>query len=114
MTNELAPYCMTNDDAVMMIFVMNIIGIAYALLMNGSGIVERLKCMFYYESKSTPYNSRTHIARICNILMYVQTLYYSAIIASEYILKRSPQEMPLPHAGLSLLVPAPAAVQFSD
>ena len=87
MTNELAPYCMTNDDAVMMIFVMNIIGIAYALLMNGSGIVERLKCMFYYESKSTPYNSRTHIARICNILMYVQTLYYSAIIASEYILK---------------------------
>ena len=72
MTNELAPYCMTNDDAVMMIFVMNIIGIAYALLMNGSGIVERLKCIFYYESKSTPYNSRTHITRICNILMYVQ------------------------------------------
>ena len=91
MTNELAPYCMTNDNVVMMIFVMNIIGIAYALLMNGTGIIERLKCIFYYESKSTPYNSRTHITRICNALMYVQTLYYSSIIASEYILRNTPQ-----------------------
>lgn len=91
MTNELAPYCMTNDNVVMMIFVMNIIGIAYALLMNGTGIMERLKCIFYYESKSTPYNSRTHITRICNALMYVQTLYYSSIIASEYILRNTPQ-----------------------
>ena len=90
MTNELAPYCMTNDNVVMMIFVMNIIGIAYAILMNGTGIIERLKCIFYYESKSTPYNSRTHITRICNVLMYAQTLFYSAIIASEYILKSTP------------------------
>lgn len=107
MTNELAPYCMTNDNVVMMIFVMNIIGIAYAILMNGTGIIERLKCIFYYESKSTPYNSRTHITRICNVLMYAQTLFYSAIIASEYILKSTPNltiDTALPMMGTLVLL----------
>lgn len=88
MTNTVAPYCMTNDNGVMMIFVMNIIGMAYVFLMNGAGIMERLKCMFYYESKSTPFNNRTHITRICNILMYIQTLFYSTILASKLILEK--------------------------
>ena len=78
---------MTNDNAIMMMFVMNIIGISYVFLMNGAGIIERLKCIFYYESKSTPFNNRTHITRICNILLYIQTLFYSTIIASKFILE---------------------------
>lgn len=78
---------MTNDNAIMMMFVMNIIGISYVFLMNGTGIIERLKCIFYYESKSTPFNNRTHITRICNILLYIQTLFYSTIIASKFILE---------------------------
>ena len=88
MTNDIAPYSMMNDNAIMMIFVMNIIGISYVFLMNGAGILERLKCMFYYESKSTPFNNRTHIKRICNILLYVQTLFYSTILASKFILEK--------------------------
>ena len=88
MTNDIAPYSMMNDNAIMMIFVMNIIGISYVFLMNGAGILERLKCMFYYESKSTPFNNRTHITRICNILLYVQTLFYSTILASKFILEK--------------------------
>ena len=87
MTYPVAPYSMTNDNAVMMIFVLNIIGVAYVFLMNGSGIFERLKCMFYYESKSTPFNNRTHITRICNILLYIQTLFYSTIIVSGFALE---------------------------
>ena len=88
MTNDIAPYSMMNDNAIMMIFVMNIIGISYVFLMNGAGILERLNCMFYYESKSTPFNNRTHITRICNILLYVQTLFYSTILASKFILEK--------------------------
>ena len=88
MTNAIAPYCMTNDNAIMMIFVMNIIGISYVFLMNGAGILERLKCIFYYESKSTPFNDRTHITSVCNILLYVQTLFYSTILAAKFILEK--------------------------
>lgn len=89
MTNEIAPYCMTNDNAIMMIFVLNIIGISYVFLMNGAGILERIKCMFYYESKSTPFSSRTHITRVCNALLYMQTVFYFAIIASEFAIENS-------------------------
>ena len=88
MTHATAPYCMTNDNAIMMMFVMNIIGVSYVFLMNGAGIIERLKCIFYYENKSTPFNNRTHITRICNILLYMQTLFYSTIIASKFILEK--------------------------
>ena len=104
MTYTVAPYCMTNDNAVMMIFVMNIIGIAYVFLMNGSGIFERLKCMFYYESKSAPFNNRTHITRICNVLLYIQTLFYSTIIASAFILesdRHNSGETILPFMGIA-------------
>ena len=87
MTEALAPYCMINDNAIMMIFILNIIGISYVLVMNGAGILERLKCMFYYESKATPYNSRTHITKRCNILLYAQTLFYATTISAEFIIR---------------------------
>lgn len=89
MTETLAPYSIINDNAVMMIFVMNIIAISYVFIMNGASILERLKCMFYYESKSTPFNDRTHITKVCNVLMYVQTLFYATIIATDYIIRNN-------------------------
>lgn len=85
MTEALAPYNMINDNVIMVMFMMNIIGISYVFIMNGTGILERLKCMFYYESKSTPFNDRTHITKICNVLMYAQTLFYTSIISTEFI-----------------------------
>lgn len=85
MTESLAPYCMTNDDVMMVMFIMNIIGVSYVFVMNGASILERLKCMFYYENKSTPYNDRTHITKICNIVLYTQTLFYSVVITTEML-----------------------------
>ncbi|MBR5455661.1 MAG: DUF4271 domain-containing protein [Bacteroidaceae bacterium] len=85
MTGDSAPYCMVNDNLVMLLFVMNFVGIAYVFLMNGTSIIERLKCIFYYESKSTPFNDRTHITWICNFLLYAQTIFYSTILTVEYL-----------------------------
>ena len=85
MTDALAPYCMTNDNIVMMLLVLNLVGIPYVLLMNGANILERAKCIFYYENKSTPYNDRTHITKICNTLMDFQTIFYATIVATGYI-----------------------------
>lgn len=87
MIEATAPYCMINDNAIMMIFVLNIIGVSYVFVMNGTGILERLKCMFYYESKSTPFNNRTHITTVCNALLYAQTLFYATIISAEFIIR---------------------------
>ena len=85
MTGELAPYSMTNDNIIQLLLILNLVGIAYALLMNGAGILERIKCIFYYENKSTPYNDRTHITRICNTLMYFQFIFYSTIVATAMV-----------------------------
>ena len=71
---------MTNDNAIMMMFVMNIIGISYVFLMNGAGIIERLKCIFYYESKSAPFNNRTHIKLIFHFIsLRAQRIYGRAL-----------------------------------
>ena len=85
MTGTLAPYCMTNDNTIQLLLILNLVGIAYALLMNGAGILERTKCIFYYENKSTPYNDRTHITRICNTLMYFQFIFYATIVATAVV-----------------------------
>ncbi len=85
MTDTAAPYNILNDNILMLLFILNIVGISYVFLMNGSSIIERVKCIFYYESKSAPFNDRTHITRICNVLLYAQTILYGAMIASEYI-----------------------------
>ncbi|MBQ2808555.1 MAG: DUF4271 domain-containing protein [Bacteroidaceae bacterium] len=81
MTGTPAPYSMTTDNTVMLLFIMNIIGISYVILMNGTSIVERLKGIVYYHHKSEPFNDRTHITRICNALMYAQTILYLTIIS---------------------------------
>ena len=82
MTNALAPYCMTNDNIILLLLIFNLVGISYVLLMNGANIIERTKCIFYYENKSTPYNDRTHITKICNLLMNFQIIFYTTIVAT--------------------------------
>ena len=80
MTSAPAPYSMTTDNVIMLLFILNIIGIAYVILLNGPSIVERMKELLYYRHNSTPFNDRTHITRICNALMYAQTIFYLAVI----------------------------------
>ena len=85
MTNTPAPYCMTNDNIILLLLILNLVGISYVLLMNGANIIERTKCIFYYENKTTPYNDRTHITRICNLLMDFQSIFYATIIVTGII-----------------------------
>ena len=86
MIGENIPYCMVNDNVLMSLFVFTLVGTAYVFIMNGSSIVERVKSMFYYgKQQSSPYSDRTHIAGICNMLLYWQTILYSSIVALKYI-----------------------------
>lgn len=64
---------------------LNIVGMAYVFLMNGSSILERAKSMFYHGKQSNPYTDRTHITKICNLLLYLQTIFYCSIIAFGYM-----------------------------
>lgn len=80
MTSTPVPYNITNDNIIMLLFIVNIIGMAYVLMMNGTSIMERAKGIFYYQRNSTPFNDRTHITKICNALMYAQTIFYLTII----------------------------------
>lgn len=98
MTNVPAPYSMTTDSVIMLLFILNIIGISYVILMNGSSIIERTKGLFYYQHRSMPFSDRTHITKICNALMYAQTIFYMAITAMAAIMERSEtaiEKMPL-------------------
>lgn len=79
MTDIPAPYNMINDNAVMLTFFLNIVSVSYVFLMNGASVLERIKCLFYYENKTVPFNDRTHITRICNALLYIQTIFYLTI-----------------------------------
>ena len=85
MTGETVPYSLINDNIIMLLFVANLLTMAYVFLMNGTSIVETAKSMFYYGKQSNPYNDRTHITRICNILLYWQTLFYSSITLFGYM-----------------------------
>jgi hypothetical protein len=85
MTDIPAPYNMMNDDIIMSLFILNLAGISYVFLMNGASIMERLKCTFYYGNKSVPFNDRTHTTRICNLLMYMQTVFLCVILLTKYL-----------------------------
>lgn len=89
MTDMPAPYCMINDNVIMSLFIINIIGMSYVLLMNGTNIFETFKSHFYYNRSSAPFNDRTHITRICNMLMYIQTILYSSIIIMNFFMQNS-------------------------
>ena len=46
MTSTPVPYNITNDNVIMLLFIVNIIGMAYVLMMNGTSIIERAKGIF--------------------------------------------------------------------
>ena len=80
MTELLAPYNMINDNSILLLLILNLVGISYVILMNGANILERTKCIFYYESKTLPYSDRTHITKICNLIMDFQAVFYATIL----------------------------------
>lgn len=88
MTDMLAPYNLANDNIILLLLILDLVGISYVLLMNGANIFERTKCIFYYESKSTPYNDRTHITTICNLLMDFQIVFFATIVITAILDER--------------------------
>ncbi len=76
---------MTNDNIILSLLIFNLVGISYVLLMNGANIFERTKCIFYYENKSNPYNDRTNITKICNLLMDFQTIFYATVVTAALV-----------------------------
>ena len=93
MTKTLAPYCMINDDRILLLLILNFVGIFYTIIMNGADIIERTKCIFYYESKKLPHNDRTHITQICNLIMDYQAVFYATILITA-ILSSNYQSVP--------------------
>ena len=93
MTGESIPYSLIGDNLVMSLFLLNLLAMAYVFLMNGSSILERTKSMFYYGKQSNPYNDRTHITRICNFLLYWQTVFYGSITLFGYMQYGNPAGM---------------------
>lgn len=84
-TGEAVPYNLLNDNIVMLLFVLNLVGMAYVFLMNGSSIVERAKSMFYHGKQSLPYTDRSHITKLCNLFLYLQTIFYCSIVTFGHI-----------------------------
>lgn len=109
MTDITAPYNIVNDSTIMSLFILNIIGISYVLLMNGTSIVEGVKNHFYYKRTTASFNDRTHITKICNALMYMQTLFYTGILAMSFMMEaNSPllQSGPFTSLGTGMLFAA--------
>lgn len=89
MTDATAPYNMVNDSTMMLLLILNIVSIAYVVIMNGASIAERIKGLFYYRRNATPFNDRTHITKICNILLNIQTVFYLSLTAMLVLQKNS-------------------------
>ena len=90
MTGGAVTYNLLTDNTMQLLFVLNIVGMAYVFLMNGSSIAERAKSIFYYGKQSNPFNDRTHITKICNMLLYLQTIFYCSIVAFAYMQYSTP------------------------
>ena len=112
-----APYNITNDNAIMLLFILNIVSIAFVFTMNGTNILERIKYVFYYGSRQTPFNDRTHISNLSNTLLYLQTILYSTIITIEYLKDEGimePAKGSLPYLGMfSLFFAAVILVKYA-
>ena len=80
MIGEPIPYFLGNDNLLLLLFITNILGIAYVFILNGNSILQRIKSLFYYSRNSKPYNSQTHINRFCNFILYSQTVLLLSII----------------------------------
>lgn len=81
MTSVPVPYFFGNDNVVLSFFLLNLLGIAYVFVLNGNGILQRLKNMFYYTSNSKPYNNQTHINRLCNCILYMQFVLFLSVLS---------------------------------
>ncbi len=84
MTGATIPYNPLNDNILLSLLMLDILGIAYTLLSCGSSIVECTKKMFYYKKYSNPYKQRTHINGFCNIILLLHVILCMCILTYKY------------------------------
>lgn len=85
MTGESIPYCISNDNYILLLFILSLIGCTYVSAFNANNIVEKIKNMFYYTGENIPYNTRANIGPVGNTILYTQFILYSAIIGMWYM-----------------------------
>ena len=81
MTGTPIPYFFGNDNLLLALFLMNLLGISYVFILNGDSILQRIKSLFYYSRNSKPYNNQTHINRFCNAILYLQVVLFYSVMA---------------------------------
>ena len=81
MTGTPIPYFFGNDNLLLAMFLMNLLGISYVFILNGDSIFQRIKSLFYYSRNSKPYNNQTHINRFCNMILYLQAVLFYSVLA---------------------------------
>lgn len=85
MRGEQIPYSIGNDNLMLSLFILSILGCAYVTAFNGTNIAERIKNMFYYSGQNNPYNTRTNIGNISSGILYALTILYSSIIGIGFL-----------------------------
>lgn len=88
MNTPLAPYNIANDNAVLLLFLLNLAGTALVFTRNGKNIKERMKQIFLYGKRQAQFNDRMHITRSGNLLLHIQTISYSTILAASFLQER--------------------------
>lgn len=81
MTGTPIPYFFGNDNLLLAMFLLNLLGISYVFILNGDSIFQRIKSLFYYSRNSKPYNNQTHINRFCNVILYLQVVLFCSVMA---------------------------------
>ncbi len=87
------PYSLTNDNMLLLFYLADILGVAYVFIVSGANIAERTKSLFYYGGQSNPYNTRTGISLLSSFILDFQTIFFATIIAFNYLLIESHNEI---------------------
>ena len=74
MNTPLAPYNIANDNAVLILFLLNLAGTALVFTRNRKNIMERTKQIFLYGNRHAQFNDRIHITGTDKLFLHIQTI----------------------------------------
>ncbi len=100
MTGTPVPYYIGNDNVYLLLYLMNILGMAFLFLANGGAIAERIKGMFYYGKQK--FDKRYKMSGMENTLLYAQNILFFTITSLAYLQHRG--ELPLHHKSYIYII----------
>ncbi|MBR3884448.1 MAG: DUF4271 domain-containing protein [Bacteroidaceae bacterium] len=83
MTGTPIPYHIGNDNLYLLLYLINMLGMAFLFLVNGDAIAERIKGMFYYGKQQL--DTRYKISTFGNTLLFTQNILFFTIISLAYL-----------------------------